>query len=189
MPCSLGTLDIYIAWWWQEAMSRVSRLCNNGYSWMPTSLLWNSRILWRFKYEGQAGNSFTFGWETSPEWGYGRRKECKADASRPSIIKPFVLLYFFMVLFSIFTFSWSGSSSLTWNQRTLLVGRTNCYHCNSHSVWPSQVLSCICVDHSSNSSSFMVFENFQVCILYIPYIQVVDGFNFGSWDDACLAST
>jgi len=111
-------------------MSRVSRLCNNGYSWMPTSLLWNSKILWRFKYEGRAGNTLTFGWETSPEWGYGRRKECKDDASRPSISKPFVLLYFFMVLFSIFTFSWSGSSSLTWNQRTLLVGKTNCSHCN-----------------------------------------------------------
>lgn len=69
---------IYITWWWSEAVPRVSRFCNYGYSWMPTSLPWNPRILWRIKYESWTTGSSPSGWEASSKWGHGGRKECKA---------------------------------------------------------------------------------------------------------------
>ena len=68
---------VSFAWWWSKAVSRVSRLRYYGYPWMSTSLSWDTRILWRFKYENRAANSNAFSWETSTEWGHGRRKECK----------------------------------------------------------------------------------------------------------------
>lgn len=69
---------IYITWWWSETVPRVSRFCNYGYSWMPTSLPWNPRILWRIKYESWTTGSSPSGWEASSKWGHGGRKECKA---------------------------------------------------------------------------------------------------------------
>lgn len=71
---------IFITWWWSEAVSGVSRLCDHGYTWMPTPLPWNTGVLWRFKYESRAASSFTLGWETSIKWSHGGRKECKSSA-------------------------------------------------------------------------------------------------------------
>lgn len=63
--------------WWAEALPGVSGFSNHRYRWMPFPLYWHTRILRGFKYESEAANSISFGWETSTKWGYGGRKERK----------------------------------------------------------------------------------------------------------------
>lgn len=115
---------IFVTRWWSEAMLGVSRLGNYGYSWMPTALPRNTRILRRLKHESGTANSDALGRETSTKRGHGRRKECKYQ------------IYFYIG----FTFHLAkvdkilsrfraGPSSPAGDQRTLLIGRTDCHNC------------------------------------------------------------
>lgn len=127
--------EVFVTWWWAEAMSWVFGLCNYGHSWMPTTLPWNTRILWRFKYESRAANSNALGRETSSEWGHGGRKECKCHCIYNVIMLKCAFISFHFhspnIIKLVFINSWAGSSSYAWNQRTLLVRRTDCYHCKN----------------------------------------------------------
>ena len=122
------------SWWWEEAMPRVPGFCNNGHRWMPISLPGYTRILWRFKYESGTAGSTTFGWETSPKWGHGRWKKCKALVW---YLRKLCLWYIVICSTSSFLFFDSfccraGASSPSWNQRSLPFWRTDCQYCKTY---------------------------------------------------------
>lgn len=110
--------NLSITRWWSKAVSWMSRLCNYGYWWMPTTLPWNTRLLWRLKYENRTAGSVAVGWEISTEWSHGGRKECKLYSFKLfvsiSIYPPSLLLLFFCSV-SFNALYYVGSPSLAWN--------------------------------------------------------------------------
>lgn len=97
-------IKICIAGRWSQTLPRVPWFCSYGYERVPTSLSWNTGILWRPKYESGTTSSLASCRKTGFKWSHGRREDCMlTKAGQSMILLFFTILMLVNILFPVET--------------------------------------------------------------------------------------